>query len=263
MPQKKRVHFVDPDTNDVFFPDMLYPSVLTSLTPSPSSSIYSFPTPPLPSTPSSSSSRYDRLPPVGTHCAFRGVHPAISCNGRIPWLHFDVTVAPSQLKDPFPQKFGKGEWFSKSSRPLAHQSPLTGLSPSPVCFDPSLLDEPVISPAMSSVVLFSDLLPWYIFVAGTSDHGVTLFDVWQSLHTSLRTPISKSEWDLMSAHTQYSVSAAFYRRLGGIRDPSSRDRQFSRGVRRLDFLLGKTDLRGIAAVPNKPGEFILYWDWAV
>lgn len=254
MQHGKRVHFIDPVTNNVVYPDQ---SVISS-TPSPSFSISSLPSSSLPSTPSSAGFYYIPLPPAGI---IQQIHPAISCsNGRTAPFQFDITVAPSQLADPVPQKFGKGGWLFKCSRPPAQQSPLTGRSPSPICFDLSLLDDPVTYPLMNSIILFSDILPWSTPVGAEIPGGaVTIYDVLESLHTSLRTPISKSEWDHLSAHTQNSVSAAFYRRLGGIRDHSLREKQFRRGVRRLDFLLGNTKLLGIAAVPGKPGVFTLHW----
>ena len=259
MSQGKRVHFVDPVTNNVFFPDMLNPPVIPP-TPSPTFSTSSLPSPPLPSTPSSSRSYYVPLPPLATYGVIQHVHPAVSYNGRVPPLYLDVTVAPSQLADSVPRESSKGRWLSKCSRPSAKKSPLTGRSASPVHFELSLLDEPVTYPHMNSIVLFSDLLPWSIRVeAATPGDVVTIFDVLQTLHTVLRIPISKSEWNSLSAHAQDSVSAAFYRRLGGIRDHSSREKQLKRGVRRLDFLLGSTKLLGIAAVSDKPGVFTLYW----
>ena len=259
MPREKRVHFVDPVTHDVFFPDMLNPPVLPP-TPSPTFSASSFPSPPQPTTPSSSLSYYVPLPPVGVHDMIQHVHPAVSYSGRVPPLYFDITVAPSQLPDTVPQQSKKRGWFPKCSRPSVQQSPLTGRTASPVRFDLSLLEEPVTYPHMTSVVLFSDLLPWSTRVeAAMPGDVVTIFDVLQTLHTALRTPISKSEWNSLSAYTQNSVSAAFYRRLGGVRDHSSREKQLGKGVRRLDFLLGNTKLLGIAAIADKPGFFTLYW----
>lgn len=259
MPQGKRVRFIDPATNNVIYPDTGHPPVILA-TPSPSFSISSLPSPPLPSTPNSSGFYYAPLMPVGGHGITQQVHPAILYDGQIAPLRFDVTVAPSQLADPAPQTFGKGGWFLKCSRPSAQLSPLTGRSPSPLCFKLSLLDEPVTYPLMNSIILFSDLLPWSIAVeAETSGDAITIFDVLQALHTSLRTPISKPEWSYLSVHTQNSVSAAFYRRLGGIQDRSLREKQLGRGVRRLDFLLGATKLLGISAVPHKPGVFTLHW----
>jgi len=259
MPQEKRVHFVDPITNDVFFPDMLNPPVLPP-TPSPTFSTSSFPSPPQPTTPSSFLSHYIPLPPAGTPDMIPHVHPSVLYDGRIPPLYFDVTVAPSQLQDPVPQQPRKGGWFSKCSRPSVQQSPLTGRTASPVRFDLSLLEESVTYPHMNSVVLFSGLLPWSTRVeAAMPGDAVTIFDVLQTLHTVLRTPISRSEWNSISAYTQNSVSAAFYHRLGGIRDRSLREKQLGKGVRRLDFLLGNTKLLGIAAVAGKPGFFTLYW----
>ena len=259
MSHDRRVHFVDPVTNDIFFPDMLNPPVIPA-TPSPTFSISSFPSPPQPTTPSSSRSYYAPLPPLATYAMVQHVHPAVLYSGRVPPLYFDITVSPSQLADTVPQKPSKGGWLSKCSRPSAQQSPLTGRSASPVRFELSLLDEPVTYPHMNSIVLFSDLLPWSTRVeAPTPDDVVTIFDVLQSLHTVLRIPVSKSEWNSLSAHAQDSISAAFYRRLGGIRDHSLREKQLKKGVRRLDFLLGDTKLLGISAVPNKPGVFTLYW----
>lgn len=259
MPRDKRVHFVDPVTNDVFYPDMLNPPVIP-LTPSPTFSLYSLPSSPSLSTPGSSRSYQIPLPPLGTYGVVQQVHPAILFNGRAAPLSFDATVAPSQLEDPVPWKPSKGGWFCKSSRSSAQESPLTGRSASPVHFEPSLLDEPVTYPHMTSIVLFSDLLPWSTRVeAQAPGDVVTIFDVWQTLHTFLRTPISKSEWNSLSSQTQHSVSASFYYRLGGIRDHSSREKQLKKGVRRLDFLLGNTKLLGISPVPGKPGTFTVVW----
>ena len=262
MPREKRVHFVDPVTNNVFFPDMLNPPVIPQ-TPSPTFSVSSLPSPPQPTTPSSSRSYYVPLPPLATYGMVQHVHPALLYNGRVPPLYFDITVAPSQWADTAPQP-SKGGWLSKCSRTSAQKSPLTGRSASPVRFELSLLDEPVVYPHMNSIVLFSDLLPWSTRVeAEMPGDVVTIFDVLQTLHTVLRIPISKSEWNSLSAHAQDSISAAFYRRLGGIRDYSSRDKQLKKGVRRLDFLLGNTKLLGLAAVPDKPGVFTLYWGSAI
>ena len=238
---------------------MLNPPVLPP-TPSPTFSTSSLPSSPLLSTPGSSRSRYIPLPHLATYGAIQHVHPAVSYNGRVPSLYFDITVAPSQLADPVPQKPSKGGWYSKGSRSSAQQSPLTGRSASPVRFELSLLDESVTYPHMNSITLFSDLLPWSTRVeAATPDGVVTIFDVLQTLHTFLRIPISKSEWNSLSANTQGTVSAAFYRRLGGIRDHPMREKQLSKGIRRLDFLLGNTKLLGISAVPDKPGVFTLHW----
>jgi hypothetical protein len=259
MPQGKRVHFVDPATNTVVYPDMLNPPVIPS-TPSPTFSLSSLSSSPLPSTPGSFHSYHLPLPSPGIYGIVQRVHPAISYNGRTAPLHFDVTVAPSQLADPVLQYPGMGRWAYKSSPPSAQRSPLTGRSVSPVRFELALLDEPVTYPHRTTIVLFSDLLPWSTRVeAETPGDVVTIFDVLQTLHTALRTPISKFEWNGLSVYTQNSVSAAFYHRLGGIRDHSSREKQLKKGVRRLDFLLGNTKLLGIAAVPDKPDAFTLCW----
>ena len=259
MPQGKRVHFIDPVTDDVFFPDMLNPPVIPP-TPSPTFSLSSLPSPPPPSTPGSSRSYHVPLPSLATYGMVQRVHPAVSYSGQAPPLYFDVTVSPSQLADPVAQRPSVGVWSSRHSRSSVQQSPLTGRSASPVRFELSLLDEPVTYPHMNSIVLFSDLLPWSTRVeVATPDDVVTIFDVLQTLHTALRIPVSKSEWNSLAPYTQDSVSAAFYRRLGGIRDHALREKQLKKGVRRLDFLLGDTKLLGISVVPDKPGVFTLRW----
>lgn len=256
MSQGRRVHFIDPATNDVFYPDMLTSPVIPP-TPSPTYSLSSLPSSPLPSTPGSSRPYCVPLPPVGPYIVVQQVHPAIAYQSRIAPLHFDVTVAPSQLTSSIPRTPGTGMW---SPRPPVQQSPLTGRSPSPVRFELSLLDEPVTYPHMTSIILFSDLLPWSTRVEAETPTGVvTIFDVLRTLHAALRTPISMSEWNSLPVQTQSSVSAAFYHRLGGIRDHSLREKQLKKGVRRLDFLLGNTKLLGIAVVSDKPGAFTLRW----
>ena len=174
-------------------------------------------------------------------------------------FHFDMTVAPSQLEVAAPRIFSKRRFFSKRSKPSAQESPLTGHAASPVYFELSLLDETVTYPHMNSIVLISDMLPWAIPVTVPSDEYVTLGHVWQSLHISLRTPVSTTEWKCLSDSAQRDVANAFYARIDGIRDLSLRKRQVCRGVRRLDFLLGNTQLVGISSVPGEPGVFTLHW----
>ena len=240
-PNKHAVHFLDPRTNEVVYPDEIPP------TPSPSFSINSLPSSPLPPTPSSSGLRFRcvSLPQVETCSQIPQVNPAISYDGMtMPVLQLDVTVGPPR--------------FSKYSPPSAERSPLTGHTPSQTTLDHSLLSELAVFPPMDSIKLISNQFPWFTEVR-SSVNGVTLFDIWQTLHDKLRTPISKGEWSMISQAQQAFVSKAFYLRVEQIPDSTLKEKQHRKGVRRLDFLFGHTKLLGITAVPDKPGNFNLHW----
>jgi hypothetical protein len=139
---------------------------------------------------------------------------------------------------------------------------LSFASPTAPGFEPALLDEPATYPHLSSITLVSDLLPWSIHVEASTSPTVpvvTIYDVLQTLHITLRIPIAPCEWDNVPPTVQSLISAAFYYRIDGIRNSSSRETQRRKGVRRLDFLTGRTRLIGLSPVPDKPGVFVVSW----
>lgn len=180
------------------------------------------------------------------------VHPAISlqCHGRAPF-HFDVAKPPPGCP--------------MDSRSLQRQSwPTDYCRPFQSHLDPPWdLGDPATTPAMSHIYLTSDLLPWYFEVKGSQTDGtvpVTVPHILNTLYKKLQTRITTTEWDSLSKDAQDFVARAFYTRINRIRTQglSLSEEQLKKGVKRLDFLDGKTKLLGVSANPDKWGHFTLY-----
>lgn len=88
-------------------------------------------------------------------------------------------------------------------------------------------------------------LPWCITIepTATSSPFVTVLDVLHALYTSLHKPIKQAEFDAVSHSYRDSISKAWHRRLDNIPFPSDAKAEKARGVRRMDFLLGKTCIK--------------------
>lgn len=88
-------------------------------------------------------------------------------------------------------------------------------------------------------------LPWYITVepTTTSSPFVTVLDVLHALYTNLHKPIKQAEFDAVSRSHQDMISKAWHYRLDNISSPHDVKAERARGVRRMDFLLGRTCIK--------------------
>ncbi|KAK2461330.1 hypothetical protein APHAL10511_006857 [Amanita phalloides] len=149
---------------------------------------------------------------------------------------------------------------------------------------PDLLEEPATNPPLPQMLITCPFLPggWQIRVTpgpvptslngtdglfspattvyspllqGSSDEippsrgYVTVLDVFYALYISLRTVLRQPEYQSLVALPSYSketVNAAFWARLAQIEDPVKKEEQRCRGVRRVDFLGGRTRFLGLA-----------------
>jgi len=100
-------------------------------------------------------------------------------------------------------------------------------------------------PPARLVKLVAAGLPWSITVepTTTSSPFVTVLDVLHALYTSLRKPIKQAEFDAVSKSYRDSISKAWHHRLDKISSPSDVKAEKARGVRRMDYLLGKTCIK--------------------
>ena len=173
------------------------------------------------------------------------IHPAITYTGTAPHLGFDLTFPPSHLLVPDSPSLGS-DHSSISSR-------------SSESVDHTLLFEPAVHPAFPSIALLSEALPWSVTVIAKSTF-VTVYDVLQALHLSLRLQVTSVEWASLSRASQDTISTSFHKRVGRFSDRVKREKQLGKGVRRLDFLVGRTRLFGISRFGDKPGVFKVHWE---
>ncbi|EIN08229.1 hypothetical protein PUNSTDRAFT_143878 [Punctularia strigosozonata HHB-11173 SS5] len=137
----------------------------------------------------------------------------------------------------------------------------------------SLLAEPATSPPVTSLKLVSNHLPFLITVTPTTPasppyHGspfsaissprssvnpfVTVGDVLASIYHGLRTPISKTEFAKLGHSKAEEVTAAWQKRYRRLNNTREREAEKAKGVKRIDFLSGRTKYLGIS--PPKHGD---------
>ncbi|KAJ3783260.1 hypothetical protein GGU10DRAFT_273910, partial [Lentinula aff. detonsa] len=117
-----------------------------------------------------------------------------------------------------------------------------------------VLAEPATDPPTSGkLVLRCDRFPWEVIVtagcAGSSSTPsstrpqVTNNDVLHAVYHTLRAPVLHSEWNTLDSDrsTQRRVSRAYQRLSGGAEETG----EGKEGVRRVDWLMGRTRLVGI------------------
>ena len=237
MHQGRRVRVLDPITNTVHSPAELSPPS-TPRTPSPTfseSTASSLTAPPTPK------SLFSKMPLLASKPQ---IHPAITYTGAPPYLCFDLAYPPSYLL--IPDSPAGSDRSSASSR----SSDSVNLT---------LLSEQATYPAAPSITLLTEALPWAITVTAKSTF-VTVYDVLQALHSSLRHQVTKAEWASLSRASQDVIAASFHKRVGEFSDRLKREKQLGKGVRRLDFLVGRTRLYGISPCGDKPSVFKVHWE---
>jgi hypothetical protein len=75
---------------------------------------------------------------------------------------------------------------------------------------------------------------------------IRLGDVLQAIHGTLNKRISQHDWAQLNPQQVYSVSQAYTRRCRAMGPGEIEER--NQGVKRIDFLLGKTKFRGLVKV---------------
>ncbi|KAG6827730.1 hypothetical protein H0H87_003767 [Tephrocybe sp. NHM501043] len=120
--------------------------------------------------------------------------------------------------------------------------------------------EPATQPPLPSITIVSPHLPWTATVY-PSRHGtyVTVGDVIDELHHFLRKQISAKEWNsLPSEKDRRRVTDAYERRYRRISSSRDYDDEKTRGVRRVDFLMGLNKFMGLAPSAEGPGVLVFH-----
>lgn len=145
---------------------------------------------------------------------------------------------------------------------LASQDMPTGRSSPLFECDTATLAEAATSPPLPSILLVCDNLPWKIRVSSTLPNlFVTNYDVLQTIHVNLRTPVVPAEWPLCgSTKDQEVILQTFERRVRRLSNEFARTEERARSVRRVDCLMGLTRLVRITP-SDDPGVFVMQWGW--
>ncbi|KAF9234749.1 hypothetical protein BU15DRAFT_89872 [Melanogaster broomeanus] len=217
---------------------------------------------------SSHHGRYDRRPPLRQNAAWQGsvssatgsVHSrSMDPHGMQPSsLHMHPLFASTRLHN---APISYDVTYTPSSRTVLDRTTHTAV-PAHTLAQPATDPH---TPASSRIVLRSDKFPWPVVVGPSNPSGsgfyvgsspsksrsatITNLDLLHSLHTTLLTRVTPQEWEALGhgSRAQRKVTRAYENRctkMGGGWDG---------GVRRVDWLHGKTRLIGIEVERNSNG----------
>ena len=202
--------------------------------------------PPSPSTPSSSysmspASSAGVLTPPSLHYTSPlpfiavEINPILGCSPHgytaLPALSYDLTLPPS------------------SATTLSRQA-----LPSHI-----LSESATVPPQPHLTLLCSTHLPWPIVITASHPQvGVTVGDVLHGLHGYLRLAVSEAEYrSLPSPDAQAQVTLSFQARYKRIPDRDGYEWEKSKGVKRIDFLMGRVRWTGLSSSKAGPDVWVL------
>lgn len=164
---------------------------------------------------------YPNTPIMPVHNALPNVHytPA----SHEPKVHYGLAANPTPLV------------FWDIFQPAATLQPLDASFP----IQPSLS---AVEPAVSTMRLVCKDMPWIITIK-KSVGFVTIGDVYDAIYTQMQEPIIHSEWRLMGGTAQKKVTQRFRYRNEILK--SQGKEEDTRGIRRVDYLLNKTDRKSV------------------
>ncbi|KAJ7607135.1 hypothetical protein DFH06DRAFT_1066802 [Mycena polygramma] len=176
------------------------------------------------------------------------IHPWLNGDAPSPIFHFDLAplqFAPMRLVNANPPQ----------AAPLGVAE----------------IREPAFHPPQTALRILHPRLPfWPIDLALPSSSPtspvppqipISLGDVLVALHRALHERISHADWETLSEEDRQAVTKAFTKRCRAeavrsrVPPPHLRDREVAArndGVKRVDFLLGKTVFKGLVRVPGDP-----------
>ncbi|KAJ6559754.1 hypothetical protein B0H19DRAFT_944999 [Mycena capillaripes] len=170
------------------------------------------------------------------------IHPWLNGDAPSPSFHFDLAPAafvPLRRVDTYP--------------------------PTSALVGPADLREPAFHPPLFALRILHPRLPfWPVDLAlptGAHAPPITLADVLVALHRALHTRINHADWATLGREDEAAVTRAFAARCraeavrSGAAPAHLRDREVAvrnQGVKRIDFLVGKTVFKGLVRAPGDP-----------
>lgn len=187
------------------------------------------------------------------------VHRALAYSQGHPAVLYDVTRAPAHdnIFAPPSQSFLASITRRNRAAPTP-VAPHTLALPATRPFVPelTLALPPMIASSSVSVSLASSWAVKAVSMGGTdpAHTALTNMDVLHSIYKSLRTPVSRREWDALGAGSsaQKRIAEAYTDRCRA----SGNQKEWDAGVRRVDFLVGRTLLQGVECRPDGACELV-------
>ncbi|OBZ65604.1 hypothetical protein A0H81_14395 [Grifola frondosa] len=199
---------------------------------------------------------------------FSGSSLVSSPGPRTPLLATNAYLSPQKSRPYSPSSFGSSPYVSGQVRlhpalaAIPTGKPITwDMTLPPTAASPTLtnahLAEPATHPALPSITIVCDRLPWAINVTPTTSakwatNFVTVGDILHVLHRTLRLPATTAEIGCLPVDLRERVYAAYRERYVQIADPKQRAEEKLKSVKRVDFLVNATRFNGLSLVTGGP-----------
>jgi hypothetical protein len=110
---------------------------------------------------------------------------------------------------------------------------------------------------MHTMTLVIDQFPWRLTIPPMK-HSISIRDLLEALYCFLRHPVLPSEYNTLPTQAlKDEVSIAFHNRCGRAPSKEAADEQYQKGVKRVDFLRGRTRFMGLSSTKVGPDVWIL------
>ena len=122
-----------------------------------------------------------------------------------------------------------------------------------------LLVEQATNPPLPALSITSSLLPsrWTIHVPASNESYVTLEDLFDAIYHSLRINIATNEFISLHQTDQTRATRAYEQRYRRFRDITAHDHEQRGGMKRVDFLMGRTRFQSISNTGRRAHEWRL------
>ncbi|THU99550.1 hypothetical protein K435DRAFT_776938 [Dendrothele bispora CBS 962.96] len=116
---------------------------------------------------------------------------------------------------------------------------------------PNILSESATDPPMPSLIVTCPFLNWELFITPSMDSRrtyVSVSDVFHSLYSGLRKAVHPVEYEgIPSLDVKNLVDQAYFNRCKLIGDYYAQVEEHKKGVKRVDFLMGRSRFLGLSS----------------
>ncbi|KAJ3891788.1 hypothetical protein GG344DRAFT_46676 [Lentinula edodes] len=124
-----------------------------------------------------------------------------------------------------------------------------------------VLSEPATDPPVSSLIITCPHLQWEFTVTPSSRKAscVSVIDVLYALYRGLRIAVHPVEYKaLPSPEAVANVNEAYYSRCNSILEAQARQEEQSKGIKRVDFLIGRTRFLGLSKKSRRRDDGLVW-----
>jgi len=129
---------------------------------------------------------------------------------------------------------------------------------SPITLDSHRRAEPATNPPIEVFSLISDLLPWCCVIHASTYQYVTVEDVLLQLFRFLRTPATRDEYKAVpNQDVRDRIAESYKRRCSRASSAEEFAEEQIKGLKRVDFLLGRTRFMGLSSTKLGSDTWVL------